>query len=146
MQWLSRCSILWYNRKPIDILSGLYFQWQGHSTPGHLFALSLGRKTGERISEETWRFASYWRDEEIQGECDGRGPGLGCVVFDLYVPSSWPAVQPILSNSHLPKQISGDIGRPIIQVNPNQGPRPPDSPCRDWRYRDQRGPHASQGI
>ena len=46
--------------------------------------------------------------------------GLILVVFDLHVPPSRPAAQPILSNSQLPKQNQVENGTPRIQVKPTK--------------------------
>ena len=45
---------------------------------------------------------------------------LGLVDFDLGVPPSCPAAQPLLPNSHQPKQIRADSGTLKILVNPTQ--------------------------
>ena len=47
---------------------------------------------------------------------------LGGVDFDLGVPSSCPAAQPLLPNSHQPKQSRADSGTLEIQVNKTQSP------------------------
>ena len=44
---------------------------------------------------------------------------LGWVDFDLGVPPSCPSAQPLLPNSHQPKQNWADSGTLKIQVNPN---------------------------
>ena len=45
---------------------------------------------------------------------------LGCVDFDLVVPSSCPAAQPILPHFHIPRQNWADSGTLTIQFNPTQ--------------------------
>ena len=45
---------------------------------------------------------------------------LGWVDFDLGVPLTCPATQPLLPNSHHPKPNRADSGRPKIKFNPTQ--------------------------
>ena len=46
---------------------------------------------------------------------------LGWVDFDLGVPPSCPAAQPLLPRSHQPRQNCADSGTLKIKVNPSQG-------------------------
>ena len=55
--------------------------------------------------------------------------GLGWVDFDLGVPPSCPAAQPLLPNSHQPNQNRADGGTLKIQVDPTQSTSRWDTLC-----------------
>ena len=53
---------------------------------------------------------------------------LGWVDFDLAVPPSGPAAQPLLPNSNQPRQKWADSGTLKIKVNPGAGARADGTP------------------
>ena len=61
----------------------------------------------------------------VQGDTSPGEPGL-TLIWD--VPPSCPAAQPLLPNSHQPKQNWADNGTVKIQVNPTQVRQEMDHP------------------
>ena len=65
------------------------------------FQLGFFGDSGSGFSKK-WYYITY---RVSQGSCD-----LGWVDFDFCVPPSCPAAQPLLPNSHQPKQSQADSG------------------------------------